>query len=275
MALLPFISSCAFKRVTRSKNITYLSPDSLQNKPEEKLNIFAPHNRDTLKNVLVFVYGGSWNSGKRSLYNFFGSRWARKNVVTVIIDYPKSPAANYDEMAMDIAKGVKWIKENIKQYGGNPDKIFISGHSAGGHLATLITVRNDYFDKVGIVNPIKGNILIDAAGLDMYNYLKQENFSVDNHLIQTFTNDPQNWKAASPIYHLHIGMPPMLMYVGEKTYSSIRQGNDAFLRKLKDLNYNPACHILKGKKHIPMITQFIYTGNSRYKEIIEFMRTEK
>ena len=95
IAVLVTINSCAFKCITRSKNIIYLPADSSINKSQEKLNVFAPHKKDTLKNVLVFVYGGGWNSGKRSLYNFFGSRWARKNIVTVIIDYPKSPGANY------------------------------------------------------------------------------------------------------------------------------------------------------------------------------------
>jgi acetyl esterase/lipase len=275
VVILIAINSCAFKCVTRSKNISYLPADSSKNKAAEKLNVFAPHRKDTLKNVLVFVYGGSWNSGKRSLYNFFGSRWARKNVVTVILDYPKSPGANYDEMATDVAKGVKWVKENIERYGGNPAKIFIAGHSAGGHLATLLTVRNDYFEKQGIANPIKGNILIDAAGLDMYSYLKQENLPADNTFIQTFTNDPENWKAASPMYHLHKGMPPMLIYVGEKTYPSIRAGNDELLKQLKSLDYDTPYYILKGKKHKPMITQFFNTANPRYKEMTEFMKKEK
>jgi acetyl esterase/lipase len=275
LVLLFAASSCAFNCINRYKNITYLQADSLKNKAAEKLNVFAPHKKDTLKNVLVFVYGGSWNSGKRSLYNFFGSRWARKNVVTVILDYPKSPGADYDEMAADVAKGIKWVKENIERYGGNPDKIFIAGHSAGGHLATLITVRNDYFDKLGIANPIKGNILIDAAGLDMYSYLKQENFPADNTYIRTFTNEQANWKAASPIYHLHKKMPPMLIYTGAKTYPSIKAGNESFVTALNRNGCDIPLHILKGKKHVAMITQFFYTGNHRYKEIIAFMRNGK
>ena len=275
MVLLFSISGCAFKRVTRSKNITYLPTDSTNNITAQKLNVFAPHRHYQLKNVLVFIYGGNWNSGKRSLYSFLGSRMARKGLVTVIIDYPKSPEAKYDEMATDAAKAVKWVKENIKQYGGDPDKIFVSGHSAGGHLASLITVRNEYFDKLGIVNPIKGTILIDAAGLDMYSYLKEENFAEGHTYLQTFTNDPATWKEASTLYHLHKGMPPMLIYLGGKTYPSIKDGNEKLVDSLTSLGYHPNYHILKGKKHIPMITQFFYTGNPRYKEIIEFMRRGK
>lgn len=272
-ALLTDLTSCAFKNVHRSKNITYLPADSATNKPAQTLNIFAPAKPKAPQDVLIFIYGGSWNSGKKEIYNFFGTRWARKNVVTVIVDYPKSPAANYNEMALDITKSVKWVKENIASYGGNPDRIFISGHSAGGHLAALVGIKNDYFMRAGIANPIKGIVLIDAAGLDMYGYLKEEAFEPGNTYLNTFTNDPIQWKAASPMYHLHAGMPPMLIYRGGKTYPSIEQSNQRFVAALKPFVPGPDYRILKGKKHVPMILQFFNTSNARYKEIINFMKT--
>ncbi len=269
------LTSCAFKRVSRSKNIIYLNADTATNRAAQELNIFAPRKNAAAKDVFVFIYGGTWNSGKKSLYSFLGNRMARKDVVTIVIDYPKSPQSNYDEMATDVAKAVKWVKENVARYGGNPDKIFVSGHSAGGHLAALVSVRDDYFVKLGIANPIKGTILIDAAGLDMYSFLKQANYPDDNTYIQTFTNNPDNWKAGSPVYHLHKGMPPMLIYVGGKTYPSIKMGNELLVADLKKLGYTPPYYILERKKHIPMITQFLNPGNKRYKEITSFMQNVK
>ena len=264
--------SCAFKSVHRSKDIPYLPLDNSTNKPAQTLNVFAPKKTTDLKDVLVFVYGGSWNSGKKELYSFFGNRWARKDVVTVIVDYPKSPKAGYDEMAIDVAKAVKWVKENIKSYGGNPDKIFISGHSAGGHLAALVAIKKDYFTRVGIANPLKGIILIDAAGLDMYGYLKSENFEPGNSYLNTFSNDPKVWKEASPMYFLHNNVPPMLIYRGSKTYPSIEESNEKFVTALKAFVPQPDYTILNGKKHVPMITQFFNTGNYRYKEMKAFMQ---
>jgi acetyl esterase/lipase len=266
------ISSCAFKIVNRTKDITYLKADSSKNIAEQKLNVFAPRKKGKLKNVFIFVYGGTWNSGHKSLYNFLGNRMARKNVVTVILDYPKSPAVTYDVMAADVALSVKWVKDNIDKYGGDPNKIYISGHSAGGHLGALISVRNDYFDKLGISNPIKGTILIDAAGIDMYSYMKESKFPEGNTFIQTFTNNPDSWKDASPLYFLNKTIPPMLIYVGEKTYPSIAMGNDLLVTSLRKLNLDPIYYTLKGKKHKPMITQFLNSYNHRYKEILDFMK---
>ena len=265
-------SSCAFKSVHRSKDITYLPADNIASKPAQTLNIFAPKKTADFKDVLVFVYGGSWNSGRKELYSFFGNRWARKDVVTVIVDYPKSPKAGYDEMAIDVAKAVKWVKENIKNYGGNPDKIFISGHSAGGHLAALVAIKKEYFSRVGIVNPLKGIILIDAAGLDMYGYLKSENFEPGNSYLNTFSNEPKVWKEASPIYFLHNNMPPMLIYRGGKTYPSILKSNEKFVDSLKKLDTKFTYHIQPDKKHIPMILQFLNSNNKRYREIGEMLK---
>ena len=269
------VSSCAFKSVTRSKNITYLNADSSRNKPAQQLNVFAPRKHGPPKDVLLFIHGGSWNSGKKSTYNFFGNRLARKNIVAVIIDYPKSPAANYDEMSTDAALAVKWVKENIGRYGGDPQKIFISGHSAGGHLAALICTDDTYFNKLKMQQPVKGIVLIDAAGLDMYGYLQSENFGSGNTYLQTFTTDPATWKQASPLYHLHPGLPPILIYRGGKTYPSIEVSNEKFITALHGLGYKTPYHILKGKKHVAMITQFLNSYNPRYKEVIEFMRQTK
>ena len=272
LVILFIFSGCAFKKVARSKNIIYLAADSLQNVAEQRLNIYSPHKNDALKEVLVFIYGGNWNSGKRSLYSFLGNRMARKNIVTVIIDYPKSPKANYKEMATDAAMAVKWVTQNINKYGGDADKIFVSGHSAGGHLAALIAVDDRYFKQLNIANPVKGVILIDAAGLDMYSYLKSENFPDSNTYLKTFTNDTTTWKAASPLYLLHANMPPMLIYQGGKTYPSIAAGNREFVTALNKLGNKPVYHIIKGKKHIPMITQFLNPWNAHYQEMIDFMK---
>lgn len=222
--------------------------------------------------MLIFIHGGNWNSGNRKLYSFFGARLARKDMVAVIIDYPLSPKATYSEMAIASASAVKWVKENIATYGGNPERIFISGHSAGGHLAALVSLNNEYFDSLLMANPIKGTIFIDAAGLDMYDYLREEDFEATHTYLKTFTSDPATWKKATPLYYLHKGMPPMLIYQGGKTYPSIKAANEKFISALRPFAPGTGYHILKGKKHIPMILQFFWSWNPRYKEIAGFMQ---
>ncbi|MCE7041050.1 alpha/beta hydrolase [Dyadobacter sp. CY312] len=267
-AFLLTMSGCSFKRITKSKDIVYLKESQ---KREQSLNIFAPRKGKKPADVLIFIHGGNWNSGKKGQYSIIGSHWAKKGIVTVIIDYPLNPSANYKDMAIASAKSVKWVKENIAQYGGDPDRIFVSGHSAGGHLAALISTDNQYFEDLKIKNPIAGTILIDAAGLDMYGYLMEEKFQKGHTYLNTFTNDPKIWKEATPLYHLHKNMPPMLIYRGGKTYDSILKSNEKFVKALDEYAPETPYRIQKSKKHIPMITKYFNPWNKRYGEVIKFM----
>jgi acetyl esterase/lipase len=252
-----------------------LAADSGAGKTAQSLTVYTSPKNAQLKDVLIFIHGGNWNSGNKSLYGFFGKRFAAKDIVTVIPDYPKSPGANADLMALDMAKSVKWVYENIASYGGNPDRIFISGHSAGGHLAALVGIQNNYFKRLGILNPIKGIILIDAAGLHMSDYLDKAHLRPGKSHIKTFTNDPAFWKAVTPLYQLHDSMPPMLIYVGGNTFPFIKEGTAKFVTALK--KYSPATgyYTVEGKSHFPMMFQFYNKKNGRYNEMIGFMKAQK
>ncbi len=254
------------------KNIPYQKENASTQLSRQYLNIFTPSEGQPLSNVFVFIHGGGWDSGSPSLYSFLGRKLARKGVVTVIISYPLSPEAQYPQMGMASARAVKWVKENIDQYGGDPNGIFAAGHSSGGHLAALIALNNNYFNSLGIPNPIQGVILIDAAGLDMYSYLKRKSFDESHTYINTFTSDPENWKDASPIYYIDEKMPPLLIYRGGNTYESIERSTEKFIDSLKTYNPDPNYRVLDRLDHIAMIAQFIFSSNLLYDEFINFMR---
>ena len=264
------ITSCAVKKTA---NLAYQSATSQF--PEQKLDVYAPRRVKSPRPVLVFIHGGNWNSGKKSQYWPMGRNFARKGVGTVVIDYPLSPAANYDDMAKASAKAVQWTVENIGQYGGDTSRLFLSGHSAGGHLAALIGLDDEYFKALSMKNPTTGLVLIDAAGLDMYNYLLEKKYDADNTYLKTFTDDPKIWKKASPRYYLRENMPPMLIYRGGETYESIEKSTEAFMGDYRKFVPNPRYQVLKGKKHVPMIVQFFWPWNRHFPEIVGFMEGER
>ncbi|WKV11378.1 alpha/beta hydrolase [Marivirga harenae] len=266
--LLFFSFGC---KVTKSKDINYMEEGLNQNLPEKQLNIFSPKKAAEAKAVFIFVHGGSWNSGKKDLYDFFGKRLARKGIVAVNIDYPLSPEYIISDMTIAVAKSVKWVKENIEDYGGDPNQIYISGHSAGGHLAALISVKDDYFQELEIENPIKGAILIDAAGLDMYGFLKKKNYPAGTSYLKTFTNDSEIWKEYSPIYYVDENDPRLLIMMGENTLPGIISSTDRFLTEYRKIEPNPNYHLQSGKKHVPMILQFFNRNNEAYDWIDSFI----
>ena len=159
-----FMGSCAYKA---HKNISYLPNDS----DGPTLNVFEPKKgKDSTNKVMIFVHGGNWHRGNKGMYGFIGRKFAKKGIVTVVPGYTLSPDADYDQMTAQIAQCVQWVKQNIHDYNGDTNAVFLSGHSAGGHLIALAALNPTYGIATGDVS---GIVLIDAAGLDLLNFLSK------------------------------------------------------------------------------------------------------
>jgi len=258
---LSFFTRC----VSKKAGLVY------DDKTQLKLDVYSPKNKKEKKEVLVFIHGGNWRTGKRSTYKFFGKGFARKGIVTVAIDYRLTDVTDFKGMTQDAAKAVRWVQDNIAAYGGDVNKIFLSGHSSGGHLAALLATDESYFKELGITNPIKGAALIDAFGLDMYTYLKNSQNKEDSIYYPTFSKDPQYWKKGSPMYFLDKTSPRFILFVGGSTYPTIKFYSTEFLRTAKI--YRPETKLieLRRKKHVAMIGQFYNPRNRCYMDILEFM----
>ena len=102
------------------------------------------------KPVVVFFYGGAWESGEKFQYLFMAEALTSRGYVVVIPDYRVYPEVIFPTYMDDAARAVKWTFDNIAQYGGDPSKIFVMGHSAGAQLAALVAFDGTYLDRVGI-----------------------------------------------------------------------------------------------------------------------------
>lgn len=239
------------------------------------LNIY--HKKGDVKNqdVIIFIHGGSWSSGKKETYWWLGRNFAKNNVVTATINYPLAPNATYKEMALASAKAVKWVKDSIANYGGNPDRIFLMGHSAGGHLAELINADPQYFESIGIKNPVKGVILDDAFGLDMDEYLtKADRGGSYGDFLRTFSAEQKNWQLGSPLYYVENIKNPHLIFYGGKTYPAIQIQSERLNKALIAQNVPVELQVIKGKKHVGMISQMIFGCNKLYKSIYRFLKEQ-
>ena len=254
--------SCSSKK---HRNVSSLTETS---KKSPSLNIFVPKKKSTKPYpVLLFVHGGNWDGGDKNLYSLIGRRFAKKGILFIAVGYTLSPDADYDKMTSQIAEAINWTLTNISSYGGNPDQLFLTGHSAGGHLVALACMKPKYSVAQ---QRIAGIILNDAAGLDMHHYLQSHPPTEQNHYLTTWTNDPQIWEEASPINYVSAENPPFMVYLGTKTYRSIKTSNERFLRALKP--YKDVQPIKIDKNHVAMITQYFNGRSKRYHEIIEFIK---
>ncbi|MHA4895261.1 alpha/beta hydrolase [Pedobacter sp. PWIIR3] len=257
-------------KVKVEKNINY---SSATGDIRRQLNIYHRTGVDTAQDVIIFIHGGSWSSGKKDIYWWLGRNFARKGVVTVTINYGLAPENKYGQMAADCANAVKWVTNNISSYGGNPNRIFMMGHSAGGHLAELINADPQYFKAAGIANPIKGVILDDSFGLDMHEYLtmaEKDNSYYD--FLRTFSKDPKVWTAGSPLNYVNNIHNPHIIFYGEKTYPAIQIQSERLNKLLQANKVNVNMQVIPGKKHVGMITQMIFGWNKLYDYTLDFIK---
>ncbi len=263
----------------RTKDISYVATKASGVDAERHLlDVYTPRKAagPAKQPVVVFIHGGSWNSGSKNLYWFIGRRLAKQGVVAVLINYQLSPAVRVPTMADDCAQAVRWTSQHIADYGGDPDRIFVMGHSAGGGLAALLATNDQLFTKLGLPkNPVKGAILDDPAGLDMFDYLTKMEYPNDQQYLIPYGKDPAVWREVSPMYYVSDHTPPMLMYSGGRTYPSITNSSRRFDQRLQEHKIKHDYKILPGKKHVPMATQLFWQHNIIYRELLSFVGAGK
>jgi acetyl esterase/lipase len=115
----------------------------------DRLDVYAPAAaRDAP--VVVFIYGGGWKDGDKSLYRFVGAALAARGFVTVVPDYRVFPAVRFPAFIQDAAAAVAWTRAHVAAYGGDPRRIFLMGHSAGAHIAAMLTLDRQWLGAEGL-----------------------------------------------------------------------------------------------------------------------------
>ncbi len=237
------------------------------------LDVYAPRVKNISTEVVVFIHGGKWKTANKDMFNYVGVNFAEKGKTAVLINYRLTPEVNYEQMVMDCANAVKWVVSQIGYYGGDNSKIYLYGHSSGGHLAALLSTNNRFFDSLGIKNPVKGCVLIDGFGMNIYSYLSTPDCP-DLWMCDTFGKQQDAWKDASPALFVTAQSPPFLMFLGEKTIKIIYNDVKSFKTLLESKGIKSELVMMEGKKHMEMIGQMLDYRNDIYDTCIGFMKSD-
>ncbi|MFM9853017.1 MAG: alpha/beta hydrolase [Sphingomonadaceae bacterium] len=100
--------------------------------------------------VLIFFYGGGWAHGERAHYGFAAKAFAAQGFVVVVPDYRKVPTVRFPAFNQDGAAAIKWTRDNIAKFGGDPGRLALSGHSAGAYIAMILTLDRHYLTDIGV-----------------------------------------------------------------------------------------------------------------------------
>jgi acetyl esterase/lipase len=171
--------------------------------PRQKLDVYVPRHRVPNAPVVVFFYGGSWNSGSRSDYSFVGEALASRGIVAVLADYRLYPQVRYPLFLEDGAQAVAWTHEHIRQYAGDPQRLYLMGHSSGAYNVAMLALDPQWLAAVGL-SPHDLRGWIGLAG--PYDFLP-----IKNPQVRPVFFWPDSPPQSQPINHVSRGAPPALL----------------------------------------------------------------
>ncbi len=189
-----------------------------------KLDIYAPEQRGAAAPVVFFIYGGGWSRGERGEYEFVGRALASRGFVAVIADYRLYPEVRYPDFLEDGARALRWVQDNIANYGGDPNRLFLAGHSAGAYNAVMQALDPSYRQEYGVTMPI----LAVAALSGPYDFYPFEY----NEVRDVFGQAP-NPQGTQPINLITSEAPPMYLASGTTDPIVRVQNSEGFADRLR------------------------------------------
>ena len=169
-ALTLVLSACSGEKVQNAVNTTnstrglkVVLNQSYGPDTRNKIDVYAPQNAQGAPTIL-FINGGSWQGGDKSGHAFVGESLARAGYVVGVMNYRLAPQNRYPSYVQDGAAALKWLRDHAGQFGGNPNNLFVSGHSAGGFNAVELVDNARWLAEVNVpVSSIRGVIGIAGA----------------------------------------------------------------------------------------------------------------
>jgi len=214
--------------------------------PRHKLDVWVPARRSAAPlPVIVFFYGGGWVSGNRGDYGFAGRAFAAKGFVTVVADYRLVPQVRFPAFLQDGALAIKWTRDHIASYGGDPTRISLSGHSAGAYQAAMLALDPHYLRDAGVDPKIVRAAALLATPADFYPFTEQRGRDALGAWPKPLETQPITFARANA--------PPMLLMHGTAD-TVVRPGNSKRLTaKLKRLGAPVDLRLYPGKNHVDLV----------------------
>jgi len=213
------------------------------------LDVYRPTSSGESAPVVVFFYGGNWQDGEKSTYRFLGAALASRGLVAVVPDYRVYPEVRFPGFVEDGARAVRWAHDHAAEFGGDPRRIVLMGHSAGAYIAAMLTYDRRWLAAVGLDRDRDVRGLVGLAG--PYDFLPLRKpvfkaiFGPDDRLATT-----------QPINFVEGGAPPAFLATGRDD-DIVDPGNTTRLgRRICEKNGAATVRIYDGIGHRLLIGAF-------------------
>jgi len=218
------------------KSISYY-PESTQNtdnyiKERCVLDLYYPKEIDSFATIIWF-HGGGLKAGEKEI----PSALMEKGYAVIGVNYRLYPKVKAPVYIEDAAAAVAWAFKNIAEFGGNPDAIFISGHSAGGYLASMVGLDKSYLSKHQIdANQIAGLIPFSGHTITHFTVREERGIEGNQPIIDQY----------APLYHVRSDAPPLLLITGDRELELLgRYEENAYMMRMMKVSGHKETRILE------------------------------
>jgi acetyl esterase/lipase len=227
-----------------------------------RLDLYLPDGAKDFPVVLI-VHGGAWMVGDKNWDSIpnIGRTFAKQGIGAVGINYRLSPTVQHPTHIQDVASAFAWVHKHIGEYGGRSDKFTIMGHSAGGHLVALLATDDSYLKAVGLcrqniqaVIGVSGVYQISEMGLNAIGRRRAGSTEgSDTPFERIFGKEPNAAHNASPLAHMHTGLPPFLLVYAEKDMPTLGLQAMAMNAALKANNCDSTLLKVDNRSHVTVM----------------------
>jgi len=229
--------------------------------PKQRLDLYLPKEPVAGAPVLVFFHGGGFAEGDRAHYGYIAAPFARQGIVTAIASYRlTSDGHHYPAQADDTKSAVVWLHRNVARFGGDPDRLFISGHSAGAIMIADVGVDRGWLEALGIsraaikgIVPVSGSYDIGEGSLDAY--------------APTMALKRQ----ASAVHHVNDPAPAAVIAFGTRE-DGYREPSRVLARKLEEKGVAVALLALEGEDHKDTVMSLGTEGSVLFDAVMGMIR---
>lgn len=251
-----------FSRVQRTRDVAF-GADARQ-----RLDIYRPPaSVGAARPVIVFWYGGSWDNGSKKDYRFVGVALARLGYVTVLPDYRLYPQVRFPLFLDDGAQAVAWVQRHAADYGGDPSRIILMGHSAGAHMAAMLALNQRYLEQAG-ADPAR---IVGLIGLSGPYGLTPNTPTLNDIFRAPFT--PHDWQVLPYVF---AQAPPALLMHGRADKLVRVTNTEALAAALRAQGVPVESRIYDARGHIDMLAALSLPGRRRapvLQDIAQFLRS--
>jgi acetyl esterase/lipase len=223
-------------------------PDSDLKK--HRLDLYLPKGVEGFP-TLLFIHGGGWSSGDRRLYGSLGTTFARNGVGAAVISYRLSPQVQHPAHVEDVARAFSWLHKNIAAQGGRPDLLFVTGQSAGGHLAALLATNERYLKPYGL-SPRHIRGVMPMSGVYFFR---------PGRLERVLGKGEDAAESASPLRHVTGKEPPFLIVYADRDFPGCDLMSRALREALQAKNVEADLLEVKDRNHISIIVRLMIDEN--------------